>query len=221
MIRLDQLGHVDAKAFLRESCDAFVDGEGYFGSTNTDTGDPEESVSFALAFQTLLDVSEYLGKPEYRAFAYDVCLPGLQRFWIPEDLNGQATKGLLRLSDSYSSACMWECSEAALAYLRAAQDAGDPANILIALTILRGIARNHFGALGFVPSELDWDGRIHPAGHLQPGLYGPRAVTHPYMNNLHIVSPTLFYLEKLAWKVRQNGSESILDSQGNRLWPTS
>jgi hypothetical protein len=220
MARLDQLGFVAAEAFLRETCDAFVERGGFFGSTNTDTADAEECVSFALAFRILLDLAGYLKVERYRAFAYEVCLPGLRQFWLPEDLNGQATKGLLRLSETYSSACFWECAEAAFAYLRAGDDSGSSAHVLQGLTILRGIARNHFGPLGFVPSELDWDGRMHPDAHLEPGMYGPRAVTHPYMNNLWMVAPTLFYLETLAWRV--GGADvprALIDAQGNRLWP--
>jgi len=198
MLKLDRLGLVKGREFLRETCDAFIDSGGYFGSVNTDTEDQAESVAFALAFQTLLEASDYLECPGYRNFAFDVCLPGLERFHMVEDRNGQRTKGLLRLSDSYSSACMWECSEAALAYFRAAADRGRPEHALAGLTILRAIARNHFGELGFIPSELDWNGRMPPEAHLEAGPFGPRRVTHPYMNNLHVVRSTLFFLENLA-----------------------
>src|SRR5690606_21413754 len=68
MMKLDQLELVDAKEFLQDVCDAFVECGGYFGSTNTDTCDLEESVSFALAFQILLDAASYLGRPHYRTF---------------------------------------------------------------------------------------------------------------------------------------------------------
>lgn len=198
MLKLDQAGLADTRAFLREAADAFVDGGGYFGSTNTDTDDPEEMVSVALAVQVLLGIASHLGIARYRDFALEACLPRLRRFHMADDRNGQPTRGLLFLSDSYSSACLWECSEAALAYFRAAQARGHAADVLAGLSILRGIARNHHGPLGFLPSELDWNGRMAPDKHLVPGRYGPRAVTHPYMNNLHVVTSTLFYLENIA-----------------------
>jgi len=198
MLELDRMGHDGLRDFLHETCDAFVDGGGYFGSINTDTEDPEETVAVARAVQTLLDAAARLGIARYRDFALEECLPRLHRFHMAEDRNGQPTRGLLRLSDSYSSACLWECSEAALAYFRAAQERGSAADLLAGLSVLRGIARNHHGPLGFLPSELDWNGRMAPEKHLVPGEYGPRALTHPYMNNLHVVTSTLFYLENLA-----------------------
>ena len=198
MLELDRMGHGGLRDFLRETCDAFVDHGGYFGSINTDTEDPEETVSVARAVQTLLDAATRLGVVRYREFALEECLPRLRRFHMADDRNGQPTAGLLRLSDSYSSACLWECSEAALAYFRAAQERGGASDMVAGLSVLRGIARNHHGSLGFLPSELDWNGRMSPEKHLVPGEYGPRALTHPYMNNLHVVTSTLFYLENLA-----------------------
>lgn len=198
MLELDRTGLAGMRAFLHEACDAFVDNGGYFGSINTDTEDPEESVSVALAVQTLLDAAAHLGVTRYRDFALEECLPRLHRFHMAEDRNGQPTRGLLRLSDSYSSACLWECSEAALAYFRAGRERGSVADILAGVSVLRGIARNHHGPLGFLPSELDWDGRMPPERHLMHSRYGARSVTHPYMNNLHVVTSTLFYLENLA-----------------------
>lgn len=198
MLELDRAGLADMRAFLHETAGAFVEGGGCFGSTNTDTEDPEEMVSVALAVQVLLGIADHLGIARFRDFALEACLPRLRRFHMAEDRNGQPTRGLLFLSDSYSSACLWECSEAALAYFRAAQARGHAADVLAGLAILRGIARNHHGPLGFLPSELDWNGRMAPDKHLVPGRYGPRAVTHPYMNNLHVVTSTLFYLENIA-----------------------
>jgi hypothetical protein len=198
MLEFDRMGHAGLRGFLRETCDAFVDHGGYFGSINTDTEDPEETVSVARAVQTLLDAAARLGVARYRDFALEECLPRLRRFHMAEDRNSQPTRGLLRLSDSYSSACLWECSEAALAYFRAAQERGSAGDVVAGLSVLRGIARNHHGPLGFLPSELDWNGRMPAEKHLVPGEYGPRALTHPYMNNLHVVTSTLFYLENLA-----------------------
>lgn len=197
LLRLAQLGLVDTRSFVAEACEAFVSAGGYFGSVNTDTEDNEESVSFALAFQTLLDAAKFLDIPRYKEFAFEACLPPLKNFWLTQDINGQPTKGLLRLSKTYSAACMWECSEAAMAYFKAAKEAGDPSNVANGLTILRAIARNHHGDLGFIPSELDWNGSRSPDAHLGQATYGPRKVTHPYMNNLHVVRSTLFYLDQL------------------------
>ena len=47
---------------------------GFFGSTNTDTEDLAENVSYALSFQALLAAVDLLEDNAIRAFAYEQCL---------------------------------------------------------------------------------------------------------------------------------------------------
>ena len=219
LLKLHRNGLRPMIGVLTELCDSFVGHGGFFGSINTDMDDPQESLAYALAFQTLLTASGVLDRPTYRDFAYDVCLAGLRRFHIDRDLNGQPTKGLTRLAGTCSAACFWENAEVALAYFRAAKDSGSALHARDGVTILRAIARNHVGTTGFLPAELDWDGRRPPERHIGGGQYGARSVTHPYMNNLNLLAPTQFFLDHIAWRSGQH-QDVFHDLEGIRIWPT-
>jgi hypothetical protein len=218
LLKLHQLRLRALTEDLTALCDSFVEHGGFFGSINTDTEDLHESVAYAIGFQVLLAASQFLGRPVYRDFAHDVCLAGLRVFRINRDLNDLPTKGLTRLAANYSSACFWENAEVALAYFQAARDTGNQLHARDGMTILRAIARNRIGSNGFLTAELDWDGRLPPEKHVGATARGPRVVTHPYMNSLNLLAPTLFYLQHLAWK--SAGEPPVFhDLEGVQLWP--
>jgi hypothetical protein len=207
----------DASAVLREDVDAFVRAGGCFGSTNTDTEDLHENVSYALAFQALLEASDALGDPALRAFAYERCLEPLTGFELKQDLNGVATKGLLFMEESWNAACTWEMAEAAQAYLVAFDDGGHPPHVLKALTILRGMAMHHHGPHGFLTEAVDWDGHSTPLRHFPGERYGDIVTTHPFLNNLHVLQPTVTYLERFAVRMDEGDGPGFYDLEGNRL----
>jgi hypothetical protein len=210
-------GVLDARPTLRADVQAYIAAAGFFGSTNTDTEDLAENVSYALAFQALLEASRVLDDPSVRAFAYERCLEPLARFELTRDLNGVATKGLLYMEDSWNAACTWEMAEAAHAYLLAFDDAGDPAHALKALTILRGMAMHHHGPLGFLTEAVDWDGHSTSLRHFPNERYGDIVTTHPFLNNLHVLQPTVAYLERFALRIDEGGGSAFYDQEGNRL----
>jgi hypothetical protein len=218
LIKLHRLQLRSLTEPLTALCDSFVAHGGFFGSINTDTDDLHESLSYAIGFQVLLAASKVLGRPIYREFAYDACLAGLRVFRIDRDLNDQPTRGLTRLAASYSSACFWENAEVALTYFQAAEDTGSQRHARDGMTILRALARNRVGTAGFLPAELDWDGRMAPERHIGFAARGPRGVTHPYMNSLNLLEPTLFYLHHLAWK-SAGDAPVFYDLEGVQLWP--
>ncbi|CAM5426494.1 hypothetical protein ATER59S_02481 [Aquamicrobium terrae] len=213
LIAVGRAGIASTAETVSDLCASFVAQGGCFGSINTDSDDPEESVAYALGFQALLDASGAVSRPEFRDFAYDVCLAGLRRFQISADVNGHPVKGLLRLASSYSSTCFWENAEVALAYFKAAVDARDGMLARHGMTVLRGIARCRSTETGFLPAEYDWDGRLPPGKHVPAAPTGPRAVTHPFMNNLNALAPTLFYLDAIA----SRSGERFFDLEGNQL----
>jgi hypothetical protein len=210
-------GVVDAGASLKESVSAFVEDGGFFGSTNTDTEDLDENVSYALGFQTLMEASEVLADPGLQAFAYDRCLAPLETFELTRDLNGVATKGLLYMEDSWNAACTWEMAEVAQAYLVAYADSRQRSHALKALTILRGMAMHHHGRFGFLTEAVDWDGHSTAERHFPGERYGDIITTHPFLNNLHILQPTVTYLERHAIRLPGKDGVTFFDLEGNRL----
>lgn len=217
MAALAAEGSDDAAAVLRRDVDVFVAARGFFGSTNTDTEDLNENVSYALAFQTMVEASSTLDDPDLLAFAYERCLEPLARFELTRDLNGVATKGLLYMEDSWNAACTWEMAEAAQAYLVAHDDSHRREHVLKALTILRGMARHHHGDLGFLTEATDWDGHSTRERHFADERYGDIITTHPFLNNLHLLQPTVTYLERFAHRVSEAGGDAFYDLEGNRL----
>lgn len=210
-------GLVDARSALREDAAAFVEAGGHFGSTNTDTEDLHENVSYALAFQALTAVGELLDDRSLIDFAYERCLEPLQRFELKRDLNGIATKGLLYMEESWNAACTWEMAEAAQAYFVAYAARGRRDHVLKGLTILRGLAKHHQGPWGFLTEAVDWDGHSTLTRHFPGERYGDIATTHPFLNNLHVVQPTVFFLERFARVVDEGQGLGLYDIEGNRL----
>lgn len=210
-------GLIDATKALQRDTASFVDAGGLFGSTNTDTEDPEENVSYALAFQALISVADVLGDPSIRDFAYERCLEPLRRFELVRDLNGVATKGLLFMENSWNAACTWEMAEAAQAYLVAYGERRRREHLFKALTILRGIAKHHHGTHGFLTEAVDWDGHSTTTRHFEGERYGDIATTHPFLNNLHVLQPTVTLLERFATPLTEERDSALYDLEGNRL----
>ena len=191
--------------------------DGHFGSTNSDTEDLHENVSYALAFQAIRQASEVLDDPALRVFAYERCLAPLTGFELTHDLNGVATKGLLYMEDSWNSACTWEMAEAAQAYLVAFEDRSQTSDALKALTILRGMAMHHHGEYGFLTEAVDWDGHSTSLRHFPGERFGDIVTTHVFLNGLHVVQPTVTFLERFAVRGDEGDISGLYDLEGNRL----
>lgn len=217
MTEVTAAGVLDARGAVEQDAAVFVREGGIFGSTNTDTEDLEENVSYAIAFQALLAASELLPDEHLRNFAYEACLDPLERFELTHDINGVATKGLLYMEDSWNAACTWEMAEAGQAYLAAHGDSARQTHLLKALTILRGMAMHHHGDHGFLTEAVDWDGHSTVLRHFPGERYGDIVTTHPFLNNLHVLQPTVTYLERFAILTEEDDGTAFYDSEGNRL----
>ncbi|MFN8006195.1 MAG: hypothetical protein U0V70_04055 [Terriglobia bacterium] len=213
----------DYRVQLRAGSQAFMEAGGHFASLNHDTYDLHENVAYSVAFRTLLSVSHVLGDPAIRAFAYDKCLAGLGPFKMREDRNGVATKGLLYMEASWDTAYLWENAEAALALFEAARDlrTKDAARSrqleLDGLTILRAIAKHHYGRDGFLTEGVDWNNHVGEKHHIGQVKYGAIQYTEPFLNNQHILEPTVFYLEQLATQKKVGNSTEWRDLEGNLI----
>jgi hypothetical protein len=123
---------------------------------------------------------------------------------MTEDRNRVVTRGLLYMERSWDTSYLWENAEAALAWFEAAADlrAKDPKGgreyELDGLVILRTAARHHYGRYGFLTEGVDWNNHVGEQHHIDQARYGAIQYTEPFLNNQHIVEPTLFYLEHLA-----------------------
>ncbi|MFH1739160.1 MAG: hypothetical protein ABIH23_09135 [bacterium] len=199
---------------------------GCFGSINHDTHDDQENVAYSVGFRCLLRVADLLKDPTIQDWAFKYCLEPLQRFQMTENRNGVETQGLLYMEDSWDTCYLWENAEAAMAYLEAAHRGGGRECELNGLTILRTAARHHHGEYGFLTEGVDWnnhngvwrevDGRKIPI-HVGGVTYGDVNYTQPFLNNMHITTPTLFYLKELAVK-RETDMETVYrDCEGNIL----
>lgn len=162
-----------------------------FGSVNHDTYDDDENVARAVAFRTCLRAARTLGNERYRAFAYEAALAGLDRFKMTEDRNGVATTGLLFMEDSWDTAYLWENAEAALAYIEAFEDTRDRNFLCWAVTILRAIAKHHYGSLGFLTEGVDWNNHVGSQHHVGEAEFGAIRYTEPLLNNLHHIEAVM------------------------------
>jgi hypothetical protein len=210
----------DLSAAITETVETFIKAGGHFGSTNSDTEDLHENVTYALAFQTLHAAATAFDGADWMDFAYAACLEPLVGFELVDDLNGLATKGLLYMEDSWNSACTWEIAEAAQAYLVAFGDRGLRDHLLKALTMLRGLAKHHHGPHGFLTEAVDWDGHSVVTRHMDGQRYSDIVTTHPFLNNLHVLEPTVTFLERFAVRAALDGDEeAYYDPEGNRVGP--
>ena len=217
---LTERGLADYRGPLREKIAVFMKHNGIFGSINHDTYDPNENVAYSVAFRTLLLASRVLEDEKIRRFAFERCLDGLERFKMHEDRNGVATKGLLYMERTWNTSYLWENAEAALAFFEAAQDIAkkDPKRsrefALDGLTILRAAAKHHYGPHGFLTEGVDWDNIVSEKHHIDGAFYGAIRYTEPFLNNQHIVEPTLYFLTHLAKKVDAGATVKWLDVEG-------
>ncbi len=217
-VALGLRGLIGTYGTIADVVQVFVNAGGFFGSVNHDTYDRHENVAYALAFRTLLAAAQLLDMPSVRTFAYEVCLKGLDKFKLTEDRNGVATRGLLFMEDSWNTAYLWECAEAASAYLDAFADTGDEIFANDALTILRAIAKHHYGEYGFLTEGVDWDNVVGAEHHIGGAAFGAIRYTEPLLNNLHIVEPTLNYLQHFATRrTLSDGRCAFYDHEGNLL----
>jgi hypothetical protein len=220
---LTQRRLADYRPSLRAKGDVFVRAGGIFGSINHDTYDPLENVSCSVAFRTLLRVARLLKDDSLKRFAFEQCLQKLDQFKMNDDRNGVATRGLLYMERSWDTAYMWENAEAALAFFEAALETrkNNPAKSrryeLDGLTILRAVAKHHYGAYGFLTEGVDWNDHVGQQHHIGQAKYGAIQYTEPFLNNQHIAEPTLFYLKHLARRKTQAGMTEWLDVEGNCL----
>jgi hypothetical protein len=223
VIQFFAAGHRAALADLRDpitsAVEAFIRVGGHYGSTNTDTEDARENVSCAIACIALQDAAEAFSVPEWSAFAIKSALAALEDFELKDDFNGIQTKGLLLMEESWNSACMWEIAMAAQAYLAAYARTSERSYALKGLTMLRAMAKHHHGELGFLTEAVDWDGHSVKTRHFGGAQRGDINDTHPFLNNLYIVEPTLTYLRDFAYRQPDaDGSGlSFFDIEGNRL----
>jgi len=131
----------------------------------------------------------------------------------------------LYMEKSWDTAYLWENAEAALAFFEAAADLRrrEPARAkrleLDGLTILRAIAKHHYGPYGFLTEGVDWNDHVSQQHHINQAKYGAIQYTEPFLNNQHIAESTLFYLERLARKTARKGQTQWLDIEGNVLHP--
>jgi hypothetical protein len=218
---LTRAGLADYAKPLKAKCDVFLRAGGIFGSINHDTYDPHENVAYSVAFRTLLLASAVLSDEKIRAFAYEKCLAGLDQFKMCDDRNGVATRGLLYMEKSWDTAYLWENAEAALAYFEAAADLRkrDPKRArqyeMDGLVILRAAARHHYGPHGFLTEGVDWNNHVGQKHHIDKARFGAIRYTEPFLNNQHIVEPTLFYLKHLAAKSAKPKAVAWRDLEGN------
>jgi hypothetical protein len=216
---LIRLGDDTYRELLSDSCDAFVNAGGLFASINHDTYDSRELVSYAVAYQALCRAADVLGRPELRTFAYDTVLAGMARHRLTEDRNGVATKGLMFMEDTWDTCYLWENAEAVQAYFQAAveTEAFREEYERAGLTILRAIARHHHGNHGFLTEGIDWNNAVGAQHHIDGAEFGAIQYTEPLLNNVHIVTPTLYYLEQLAVQRHVGDSVEYRDMDGNLL----
>jgi hypothetical protein len=203
LVALSERGLGDYRREVAAKAAVLVKAGGIFGSINHDTYDAHENVAYSVAFRTLRAAARLLQDEQLRKFAYDTCLAGLDRFKMKDDRNGCATRGLLWMEASWDTAYLWESAEAALAFFEAAVENRRDRDRKFryerdGLTILRAIARHHHGEFGFLTEGVDWNNHVGARHHFEGKEFGDIKYTEPFLNNLHIIEPTVYYLKELA-----------------------
>jgi hypothetical protein len=196
LLELTERGLGNHAERVREKLDVIVRRGGIYGSINHDTYDADENVARAETFRLFRRAARFFRDPSLAAFAFENALAGLERFQMTEDRNGVRTKGLLYMEDSWDTAYLWENAEAALAYMEAYEDTGNLDYCCCAVTILRAIAKHHYGPHGFLTEGVDWNNHVGREHHIDGAEFGAIRYTEPLLNNLHHVEPALRYLER-------------------------
>jgi hypothetical protein len=217
---LTERGLGDFKKEVAAKAGVFVKAGGIFGSINHDTYDPEENVAYSVAFRVLRGAAKLLGDEALRTFAYENCLAALDRFKMEDDRNGCATKGLLWMEKTWDTSYLWEAAEASLAYFEAAVENRRDRDRKYrwerdGLTILRAIAKHHHGEHGFLTEGVDWNNHVSAKHHFGGAEFGDIRYTEPFLNNQHIVEPTVYYLRELAIDDPKKGRILYRDLEGN------
>ena len=194
-LELARRGLADTAAEARRRLEIFLQRGGIYGSINHDTYDADENVCRAEAFRVLRLAARFFGDPSMEEFAYRNALAGLERFLLREDRNGVATMGLFYMEDTWDTAYFWENAEIAMAYLEAFEDTRRPEYCRRASTVLRAMAKHHYGPHGFLTEGVDWNNHVGREHHVGGAEYGAIRYTEPLLNNLHHVEPILRCLE--------------------------
>lgn len=225
-VELTKRGIYDLRDEIRRAADTFRDIGGAFGSINHDTYDDRENVAYSVGFRCITRAANLLRDTALFEWAMSNCLHGLERFEMKEDRNGILTQGLLYMEDSWDTSYLWENAEAALAYFEAASATRIVSYEIKGLTILRTAALHHHGPHGFLTEGVDWNnhngqwrkvkGELIPI-HVGGVVYGDVNYTQPFLNNMHITAPTLYYLENLARCRRDANTIFYYDWEDNRL----
>jgi hypothetical protein len=208
-------GAGDRRAAIGRTLQAFVDGGGFYASINHDTYDAHENVAYSVAARVFRRAGEVLAEPSFGRYARDRILPNLDRFKMREDRHGVATRGLLWMEDSWDTAYLWENAEASLAFLEAFTDTGKREYLDDALAILRAAAKHHHGPHGFLTEGVDWNNHVGRQHHFGNEEFGDIKYTEPFLNNQHIVEPTLYFLENHAEVSRAGQMRVYRDHEGN------
>jgi hypothetical protein len=207
----------DYREPLANGVKVFIDAGGFYASINHDTYDPHENVAYSVAFRVIRRAGQVLQDESLGRYAVEMILPNLDRYKMHEDRNGVQTTGLLWMEETWDTSYLWENAEAALAHLEAYTETGDPRYLADALTILRAAARHHHGEHGFLTEGVDWNNHVSAQHHFNGDEFGDIQYTEPFLNNQHIVEPTLFYLEQHA-DVREEGARRVYyDYEGHPI----
>jgi len=221
IIGLTERELADYTTEISKKINVFIESGGFYGSINHDTYDEDENVAHAVAFRVLRGAARLLRSDKVMDFAYRSALSGVRKFEITDDRHGVLTKGLLYMEKSWNTAYMWENAEVAQAYLEAYEDTRRRLYLDKALTILRAIARHRHRRTGFLTEGVDWDNRVGAQHHVRRKKYGPIRYTQPFLNNLHITEPTLYYLENFAHvSFRDAEGVSLLELGAAKLFST-
>ncbi len=205
----------DYRKPLGRALRAFTDAGGYYASINHDTYDAHENVAYSVAMRVFRRAGQVLGDPALKSYALQTILPGLEAFKMREDRNGVATRGLLWMEKTWDTSYLWENAEASLAYLEAYTDTRKRVYLDDALTILRAAARHHHGPHGFLTEGVDWNNHVGQKHHIDGKQFAAIRYTEPFLNNQHIVEPTLYFLTHHAAVSTEGEARLWRDHEGN------
>ncbi len=71
--------------------------------------------------------------------------------------------------------------------------------------------------MGFLTEGIDWNNHVGAQHHFGGATYGAIQYTEPLLNNVHIATPTLYYLQHLAEQRTDGDYVEFLDCEGNVL----